>query len=139
MKIETAAEACAALAVMIVAADELGTDEERQFLFQSVKALPIFADLDGSEFMALIADTTEALYASLPTDGGRLSSDGVGQLVGMIRDALPAEQRVQALEAAVGLARSDGIVSGEALLLQRLCEGLDIAEDVKGRLLGEIG
>ena len=139
MKIESAAEACAALAVMIVAADELGTDQERQFLFETVAALPIFADLDGSEFMALIADTTERLYATLPIDGGRLSSDGVGQLVGAIRDALPMERRVEALEAAVGLAQSDGIVSGEALLLQRLCEGLGISEEVKERLLGGIG
>jgi hypothetical protein len=139
MKIETAAEACAALAVMIVAADELGSEEERQFLFETVAALPMFADLDGSQFMALIADTTEVLYATLPTDGGRLSSDGVGQLVEAIRAALPVEQRVAALEAAVGLAQSDGIVSGEALLLQRLCEGLEIAEDAKARLLGGLG
>ncbi len=136
MKIETPAEACAALAVMMVAADELGTDEERQFLFQTVAALPMFEDLDGSEFMALIADTTAALYSTLPTAGGRLSPDGVGQLVEMICAALPADQRVEALEAAVGLAAADGIVSGEALLLQRLCEGLEIDDGVKARLLG---
>jgi len=45
VRIESAAEACAALAVIIVAADELGTDEERDFLFQTVAALPIFEGL----------------------------------------------------------------------------------------------
>ena len=136
MNIETPAEACAALAVMMVAADDLGSDEERQFLHETVAALPIFKDLSGPEFMALIADMTASLYSSLPVSGGRLSSEGVGQLVEMICAALPAEQRVEALEAAVGLAKSDGVVSGEALLLQRLCEGLEIGEDAKARLLG---
>ena len=138
MKIESAAEACAALAVMIVAADEVGTDEERQFLFSTVKALPMFEQLSGSEFMALMADTTEKLYASLPTAGGRLSSDGIGQLVEMICEALPEDQRVEALEAAVGLAQADGVASGEALLLQRLCEGLEIDAEATERLLGSL-
>jgi uncharacterized tellurite resistance protein B-like protein len=133
-KIESAAEACAALAVVIVAADELGTDEERDFLFETVAALPIFKELDREQFRKLITDTTERLYASLPTEGSRLSSEGVGRLVGMIREALPADQRVEALEAAVGLARSDGVASVEALLLQRLCEGLEIDPEAERRL-----
>jgi hypothetical protein len=71
-------------------------------------------------------------------DGNRMASDGVGRLVDMIRDALPADRRAEALEAAVGLARSDGVVSVEALLLQRLCEGLEIDADSSNRLLGRL-
>jgi tellurite resistance protein len=137
-KIETAAEACAALAVLIAAADELGTNEERGFLFETVKALPIFADLDQKQFLKLMADTTEGLYASNAGEGGRMSSAEVGRLVDMIRDALPAERRVEALEVAVGLASSDGVVSVEALLLQRLCEGLEIDAEATHRLLGRL-
>lgn len=138
MKIETMAEACAALAVMIVAADEVGTREEREFLFETVATLPVFEGLDPSEFEKLVADTTERLYASLPVEGARLSSEGVGELVRMIREALPVKRRVEALEAAVGLAQSDGVVSVEALLLQRLCEGLEIDPESARRLLGSI-
>jgi len=136
MKIDTPAEACAALAAMIVAADELGTHEERAFLFERVHALPMFDGLDRAGFMELMAATTEGLYASFPMDGGRMSSRGIGDLVGMIREALPVERRVEALETAVGLAQSDGVVSVEALLLQRLCEGLEIDADSTKKLLG---
>jgi tellurite resistance protein len=138
MKIETPAEACAALAAIIVAADELGTIEERNFLFETVRALPIFEGLDQRQFTELMADTTASLYDSLPTDGGRVSSDGVGRLVDLIRDALPADRRAEALEAAVGLAKSDGVASVEALLLQRLCEGLDLDDDDSKKLLGRL-
>lgn len=138
MKIETPAEACAALAAIIVAADELGTLEERKFLFETVRTLPIFEGLDQRQFTELMADTTARLYDSLPTQGGRVSSDGVGRLVDMIRDALPEERRAEALEAAVGLAKADGVASVEALLLQRLCEGLDIDAADSKRLLGRL-
>jgi tellurite resistance protein len=135
-KIETAAEACAALAILIAGADELGTNEERGFLFETVKAMPLFADLDPAQFRKLMADTTEGLYASTAIEGNRMASREVGRLVEMIRDALPADRRVEALEVAVGLAQSDGVVSVEALLLQRLCEGLEIDPDSTKRLLG---
>lgn len=138
MRIETAAEACAALAVMIVAADELGTNEEREFLFDTVAALPIFGGLDDAQFKQLISDTTARVYATFPMDGNRISSDGVGQLVRMIREALPLAHRVEALEAAVGLARADGVESVEALMLQRLCEGLEIDDEETRRLLGPL-
>ena len=138
MKIETAAEACAALAVMIVAADELGTNEERRFLFETVAGLPMFGGLDQAQFKKLIADTTADMYASFPMSGNRMSSEGVGQLVEMIRKALPARRRVEALEAAVGLAQADGVVSVEALMLQRLCEGLEIAPESTNQLLDRL-
>ena len=135
MKIETAAEACAALAVMIVAADELGTTEEREFLFDTVATLPPFVGLDRTQFMKLMADTTASMYTSLDVDGTRISSSAIGDCVRLIRDALPAHQRVEALEAAVGLAQADGVVSVEALLLQRLCEGLEIDDQSMELLL----
>jgi tellurite resistance protein len=138
MKIDTPAEACAALAAIIVAADEVGTNDERTFLFDTIGALPIFEGLDRAQFTELMATTTAGLYDTFPTDGGRMRSDGVGRLVDMIRDALPADRRAEALEAAVGLARSDGVVSVEALLLQRLCEGLELDADFSKRLLGRL-
>jgi hypothetical protein len=100
--------------------------------------MPMFDGLDHAQFMKLMADTTERLYSSFSMTGGHVSSDGVGQLVTMIRDALPAGRRVEALEAAVGLAKADGVESVEALLLQRLCEGLEIEETAASRLLGRL-
>lgn len=138
MRVDTPAEACAALAAIIVAADDLGTTEERRFLFETVEAMPMFEGLGHAQFMKLMADTTASLYDTMPMNDGRVSSEGVGQLVDMIRDALPEGRRVEALEAAVDLARADGVVSVEALLLQRLCEGLEIDATAAGRLLGRL-
>jgi len=138
LRIETPAEACAALAVMIVAADEQGTLEERAFLFETIATLPIFGDLDPSQFAKLMSDTTAGIYDSAAMEGTRMSSESVGEVVRVIRDALPLEHRMEALEAAVGLARSDGLVSVEALLLQRLCEGLEIDAEAASRLLGPL-
>jgi hypothetical protein len=138
LRIDTAAEACAALAVMIVGADDLGTLEERDFLFDRVAGLPIFGGIDRAQFAQLMADTTAGLYATPTAGGQRMSSEDVGQVVLMIREALPPAQRVEALEVAVGLAQVDGVVSLEALLLQRLCEGLEIDPESTGRLLGPL-
>jgi hypothetical protein len=138
MRVDSPAEACAALAAIIVAADDLGTTEERKFLFETVEAMPMFDGLDHAQFMQLMADTTAALYSSFPMKGGHMAPEGVGLLVDMIRDALPAGRRVEALEAAVGLAKADGVESVEALLLQRLCEGLDIDAAATSKLLGRL-
>jgi tellurite resistance protein len=138
LRVETPAEACAALAAIIVAADDVGTSEERKFLFETIEAMPMFEGLDHPQFMKLMADVTAGLYDSLPVKGGHVASEGVGQLVNMIRDALPAGRRVEALEAAVGLAKADGVESVEALLLQRLCEGLEIDPASMTRLLGRL-
>lgn len=135
MKIETPAEACAALAVMIVAADEVGTVEEREFLFETVRSLPMFEGMDRAGFTDFVTSMTQRMFTSLPMQGSRISSDGVRDLLGMIREALPAERRVEALEVAVGLAQADGVECVEALLLQRLCEELEIGSEAAQRLL----
>jgi tellurite resistance protein len=135
MRIETPAEACAALAVLIVGADEVGTSEEGQFLFETVASLPIFEGLNRAQFTRLMADATEGVWSSVPIEGSRLSEDGVSEVLGRICEALPAELRTEAFEGAVGLARADGISDEEALLLERLCEGLEIDPDLARELL----
>jgi tellurite resistance protein len=126
MKLESPAEACAALAVLLAGADEVGTVEEGRFLFETVAAMPVFAGLDRSGFATLMGRTTEWVWSSFPTEGGRITDAGVSDLVARICNALPAEERLDTLKAAVGLARSDGVSAEEKQLLEALCGGLDI-------------
>ena len=126
MNIETPADACAALAVLIVGADEVGTAEEGHFLFETVSALSIFEHLDRTQFTELMAHATEEVWTSIPIEGTRLSDAGVTDLLQLICDALPTELRIEAFKGAVGLARADGISAEEAALLDRLCAGLEI-------------
>jgi tellurite resistance protein len=126
MKLDTPARACAAMAVLIAGADEVGTMEESRFLFETVAAQPVFVDLDRAGFKKLMEETTEWIWSSFPTEGGHVAEEGVTQIVGLISRALPVEHREDALKAAVGLARADGITSEEESLLARLCIGLEV-------------
>jgi hypothetical protein len=135
MRIETPADACAALAVLIAGADEIGTMEEGRFLHDTVAALPMFSALDRVQFAKLMADAAEAVSSSFPMDGHRLSEEGVSDLLARICDALPPELRVETFRAAVGLARSDGMSNEEALLLERVREGLEIEPGLARELL----
>jgi tellurite resistance protein len=125
-KIETPAEACAALALLVAGADDVGTMEEGRFLFDTIANLPMFAGLDHDGFGQLMSDTAEWVWTSYASDDNLISDEGLAELLDMICGALPQELRVETLQAAVGLARSDGMVEPEKVLLQRLCDGLEI-------------
>lgn len=136
MRIETPADACAALAVLIAGADEVGTMEEGRFLFETVAGLSMFDHLDRGQFAQLMADVADDVWSSFPTHGNRLSEDGVSDLLRLVCEALPRELRTEAFQAAVGLARSDGTTAEEARLLQRLCDELEIDSEFARGLLG---
>jgi hypothetical protein len=112
MRIETPAEACAALAAIIVAADELGTTEERTFLFETIGALPIFEGLDRTQFTELMAATTAGLYDSVPTDGGRMSSEGVGPVATTVHRRPPGAGCPSEVRAALMASDRAGAVLG---------------------------
>lgn len=126
MKLETPAEACAALAVLIAGADSVGTLDEGRYLYDRIAAMPVFAGLDRERFTGLMDEATEWVWSTFPTAGGTLTDDGVADLVNRIGLALPRDMRVDTLRAAVGLARADGMAPEEEALLGRLCEGLEV-------------
>jgi len=124
-KISTPAEACAALAVLVAGADDIGTLEEGRFLFATIADLPMFSHLDQDGFGRLMADTAEWIWASYAPDN-QLTDAGVSELLDLISGAVPPELRQATVAAAVGLAKADGMVEPEKLLLRRVCEGLEV-------------
>jgi len=136
MKIETPADAFAALAVLVVGADQVGSFEERRFLFERLSAHSVFGDLDGEAFAALVGETTEQLHTSLPTADGRVTDEGVSRAVGMIAGALTPELCTDAFRMAVDLARIDGMVRPEEAMLERVRDGLGIDPTTAAALLG---
>jgi tellurite resistance protein len=126
MKLETPAEACAALAVLIAGADSVGTTEEGRYLYDRIAPMPVFGGIDRERFTKLMDEMTEWVWDSFPTDGGRMTDDGVAQLVDRIAAALPRDMRLDTLKAALGLARADGMAPEEEALLGRLCAGLEV-------------
>lgn len=125
-RIQTPADACAVLALLVVGADDVGTMAEGRFLFDTIANLPMFEGLDHSSFGALMAETAEWVWSSYASDDNRISDEGISELLDMVCCALPEELRAETLRAAVGLAKADGMVEPEEILLKRLCEGLEI-------------
>ena len=136
MKMETPAEACCALAVLIVGADGVGTTQESRFLFETMAALPMFHELDETRVAELMSDATDWVWSSFPHHGSRMTDEGVSDLLRLICEALPREARAEPFRAAVGLAQSDGVSPEEGLLLERLCDGLEIDPGLAREFLG---
>lgn len=126
MKLDTPAQACAAMAVLMAGADEIGTMEERRYLFDTIAAHPVFADLDRAGFRKLMQETTDWIWSSFPTEGAHVAEEGISAIVALIRDVVPVEYREDAIRAAVGLADADGVTSEEASLIERLATELEI-------------
>jgi len=125
-KIQTPAEACAALAALVVGADDVGTMAEGRYLFDTIAHLPVFEGMDTRSFGGLMAETAEWIWSSYATDGGHISDVDLTELLDMICLALPREVRAVTLRAVIGLAKADGMVEPEEQLLRRLCDGLGL-------------
>jgi len=136
MKIETPADAFAALAVLVLGADRVGTFEERRFLFERLSAHTVFGDLDGEAFATLVKETTDQVHDSFPIDDGRVTDEGVSEAVGMIAGTLSSELRTDAFRMAVDLARVDGMVRQEEAVLELVRDGLGIDRSTAAELLG---
>jgi len=124
-RIRTPADACAALAVLVIGADDVGTMAEGRFLFDTIAHLPVFEGMDTRGFGGLMAETAEWIWSSYAKDG-HISDVDLTELLDMICLALPREVRAVTLRAVVGLAKTDGMVEPEEMLLRRLCDGLGL-------------
>jgi hypothetical protein len=136
VKIETAADACAALAVLIAGADGRGTLAESAFLYDHVARMSQFGDLDRDGFTRLVSDAADWMWTSLPTEDDRLTDDAVGTVLQEICGAISPNLRSAALQMAVGLARADGVSPEERSLVERLCEGLGLDAHAADTLMG---
>jgi tellurite resistance protein len=124
-RIRTPADACAALAVLVVGADDVGTMAEGKYLFDTIAHLPVFEGMDTVGFGGLLAETAEWIWSSYAADN-HISDEGLTELLDMVCLALPREVRAVTLRAVVGLAKADGMVEPEEALLRRLCDGLGL-------------
>jgi tellurite resistance protein len=135
MIIETPAGAFAAVATLVVGADRMATEEERDFIFGRMTALKVFKELNGGEFKQLLADTTEEVCTSFPCEDGKVTDDGVTECLHVVTRQLTPELRREAFRMAVDLARSDGMVLEEQTLLRQLRDGLGIDQATARELL----
>jgi hypothetical protein len=122
MQTQTEAEAFACLAVMMAAADGVGTLDEGHYLFETMVRLPVFEGLDAASFMTLLSEATRHVVSFARPDDGAITEEGISSLLREVRDSLSPELRRQALLMARDLARADDVSREEEALLERIRE-----------------
>jgi hypothetical protein len=127
IKFENDAEAVASVAVVVAAADKLGSLEEQAFLFEKVKSMAVFSDYDQAGFAALLGGVVEKVYSELPTTELFITEDGLMILCQTLCEVLDADLRFEAYSMAVGLIRADEASQEEMALLAGLHTGLNLS------------
>ena len=126
IKFENPAEAFAAVATVVIAADRVTTLDERESLFARMRATEVFRSYDLAAFTRLLEDDVERVYGILPSDGSSITEQGVDTIVQAARDVLSPELRAGAYRMAVGLAHADRLRETERSLLEQLQRGLHV-------------
>ena len=126
MIIQTPAGAFAAVATLVVGADRMATEEERDFIFGRMHALKVFGEMNDRAFMKLLGDTTDEVCTKFPCEDGKVTDEGVSQVLDVVSGTLTPELRREAFRMAVELAGTDGTVKEERTLLDQLRNGLGI-------------
>lgn len=126
--LDSPAEAYAAVSLVVVGADGLGTMEERRFLFDELGSLDVFVGHDAESFGALLGALMGRMFTDLSDDGISLNADATDQLCAGARDVLDTRQRGELFSAAVNLACADGLADAERTVLMKLAKGLGLDE-----------
>ncbi len=113
-------EAFLAVLSAVVAADQVGSLEERDFLFGRVKDLDIMKGRAADEFRKMLGRVTEKVFETLPTDGGALTASGLDQLLDAATKKLSASGRKELLAVATELCKKNDTSDSERALLTKL-------------------
>jgi hypothetical protein len=117
-------EAFLAVLTLVAGADQSGSLEERDFLFNKVKGLAIFGNPSTADFSKLLGKVTDAVYAGVPNKDGEFTAAGIDSLLAEVKKALSADLRKSLVQIAGDLGDSDGDDLKEAELLDRIRRAL---------------
>jgi tellurite resistance protein len=125
IRIESPAEAFAAIASVVIAADSMGTMTERNAVLGRLKETPALSGQDNAALTALLSKVTGHLCDKLPvSESGSFTSVAVDQVIAAVKSVLGPEQRALALKLAEATMDSDGASDSERALLTQLRAGL---------------
>jgi tellurite resistance protein len=125
IRIESPAEAFAAIASVVIAADSMGSMDERNAVLQRLKEAPALKGQDTAALTVILTKVTGHLCDGLPiTETGAFTPAAVDQVITAVRGVLGAEQLAQAVKLAEATMDSDGASETEKALLVQLRAGL---------------
>ncbi len=124
VKFANDSEAFLSVLTLVAGADQSGSLEERDFLFNKVKGLPIFGNPSTADFSKLLAKVTDAVYESLPQMDGEFTDAGIDALLADVKKTLSPELRKSLVRIAGELSDADGTGATEVALLDKVCRAL---------------
>ena len=120
IKFEKGNEAFLAVLSLVIGADDVGSLDERDFLFGKVKGLPLFGNPSSADFSKLLGKVTDAVYSQLPNKDGAMTDAGVSSLLAEAKKMLNPEQQKSLVKIAAELGGADGTAGKESALLAQI-------------------
>ena len=117
-------EAFLAVLSLVAGADQSGSLEERDFLFNKVKDLPMFGNPTTADFSKLLGKITDALYSGLPQKDGEFTAAGIDELLAEVKKTLSADLRKSLVQVAGELGDTDGADAKESALVDKIRRAL---------------
>jgi hypothetical protein len=124
LKFEKNTEAFLAVLAGVIGADNAGSLEERDFLFNKVKGISIFGNPGSQDFSKLLGKVTDAVYTQLPQADGAITAAGIDSLLSAAKDALTPDLRKTLVATAAELVDADGAEASEKALLDKIRRAL---------------
>ena len=120
LKFEKNTEAFLAVLAVVLGADNAGSLEERDFLFNKVKGIPVFGNPSTQDFSKLLGKVTDLVYTQLPQADGAITPAGIDALLSAAKDALTPDLRKTLVATAGELGDADGADASEKALLDKI-------------------
>ena len=124
VKFANASEAFLSVLTLVAGADQSGSLEERDFLFNKVKGLPLFGNPSTADFSKLLGKVTDAVYSGVDQKDGEFTAAGIDALLGEVKKTLSADQRKSLVQVAAELGGADGADASEVALLDKIRRAL---------------
>jgi hypothetical protein len=124
VKFANESEAFLSVLALVAGADQSGSLEERDFLFNKVKGLSIFGNPSTADFSKLLGKVTDAVYTGVAQEDGEFTAAGVDSLLADVKKTLSADLRKSLIQIATGLGDSDGGDAKETALLDQIRRAL---------------
>jgi len=124
VKFANDSEAFLAVLTLVAGADQSGSLEERDFLFNKVKGLALFGNPSTADFSKLLGKVTDAVYSGVPQADGEFTAAGIDALLADVKKMLSPELRKSLVRIAGELSDSDGTGASEVALLDKVCRAL---------------
>jgi hypothetical protein len=124
VKFTNDAEAFLSVLSLVVGADQSGSLEERDFLFNKVKSLAIFGNPSAGDFSKLLGKVTDDIFAGVAQKDGEFTADGIADLLAEVKMKLSPDLRKSLVELASELGDSDGADAKEGDLIAQIRRAL---------------